>query len=52
LDIISEGADTTAVKMTTAEDLLGTMKEMNDSAQKDAKTLPALPAAPVEPAVN
>ncbi len=52
LDIISEGADTTAVEMTTAEDLLGTMKEMNDSAQKDAKTLPALPAAPVEPAVN
>ena len=52
LDIISEGADTTAVEMTTAEDLLGTMKEMNDSAQKDAKTLPASPAAPVEPAVN
>jgi preprotein translocase subunit SecG len=51
-DIISEGADTATVEMTTAEDLLGTMKEMNDSAQKDAKSLPASSAAPVEPAVN
>ena len=51
-NIISEGADATSVEMTTAEDLLGTMREMNDSAEKDAKTLPASLAAPVEPAVN
>ncbi len=51
-DIISEVADATTVEMTTAEDLLGTMKEMNDSAEKDAKTLPASPAASAEPAVN
>ena len=42
----------TTVEMTTAEDLLGTMREMNESAEKNAKTLPASPAAPVEPAVN
>ena len=48
----NESADLTTVEMTTAEDLLGTMREMNDSAKKEAKTLPASPAAPVEPAVN
>ena len=49
---VNESADITTVEMTTAEDLLGTMREMNDSAEKDAKTLPASLAAPVEPAVN
>ena len=49
---VNESADVTTVEMTTAEDLLGTMREMNDSAKKDAKTLPASTAAPVEPAVN
>ncbi|MEC9227775.1 MAG: preprotein translocase subunit SecG [Verrucomicrobiota bacterium] len=48
----NESADLTTVEMTTAEDLLGTMREMNDSAKKEAKTLPASQAAPVEPAVN
>ena len=48
----NESADVTTVEMTTAEDLLGTMREMNDSAKKEAKTLPASQAAPVEPAVN
>ena len=52
LNVISEGADATTVEMTTAEDLLGTMREMNDSAEKDAKTLPASQAAPVVPATN
>ena len=49
---VNESADMTTVEMTTAEDLLGTMREMNESAEKNAKTLPASPAAPVEPAVN
>ena len=49
---VNESADVTTVEMTTAEDLLGTMREMNESAEKNAKTLPASPAAPVEPAVN
>ena len=48
----NESADLTTVEMTTAEDLLGTMREMNDSAKKEAKTLPASQAAPVEPVVN
>ncbi|MEC8330569.1 MAG: preprotein translocase subunit SecG [Verrucomicrobiota bacterium] len=48
----NESADLTTVEMTTAEDLLGTMREMNDSAKKEAKTLPASQAAPVVPAVN
>ena len=49
---VNESADVTTVEMTTAEDLLGTMREMNDPAETDAKTLPASPAAPVEPVVN
>ena len=49
---VNESADLTTVEMTTAEDLLGTMREMNDSAKKEAKTLPASQEAPVEPAVN
>ena len=49
---VNESADMTTVDMTTAADLLGTMREMNESAEKNAKTLPASPAAPVEPAVN
>ena len=52
LNVISEGADATTLEMTTAEDLLGTMREMNDSAEKDAKTLPASPAVPLVPATN
>ena len=49
---VNESADVTTVEMTTAEDLLGTMREMNDPAEKDEKTLPASPAAPVESVVN
>ena len=44
--------DLTTVEMTTAEDLIGTMKEMNDSAKKDVKTSPAPLAEPLVPAAN
>ena len=51
-DITSEDMDVATVEMTTAEDLIGTMKEMNDSAKKDVKTSPAPLAEPLVPAAN
>ena len=51
-DITSEDMDVATVEMTTAEDLIGTMKEMNDSANKDVKTSPAPLAEPLAPAAN
>ena len=51
-DITSEDMDLTTVEMTTAEDLIGTMKEMNDSAKKDVKTSPAPLPEPLVPAAN
>ena len=51
-DITSQDMDVATVEMTTAEDLIGTMKEMNDSANKDVKTSPAPLAEPLAPAAN
>ena len=51
-DITSEDMDVSTVEMTTAEDLIGTMKEMNDSAKKDVKTSPVSLAEPLVPAAN
>ena len=51
-DITSEDMDVSTVEMTTAEDLIGTMKEMNDSVKKDENTSPATLAEPLVPAAN